>query len=86
MCFLVTGSAQRNQVLFLVRPEMASEHEMMCLQALHCATPLTSPAVTLQDRPMEFGVSFWTQTDSRTFRIAGLHEGAPVTSARKASR
>jgi hypothetical protein len=48
MRFLVTGSGQRNQVLFLVRPEMASDYEMMCQRALHLVANLTRPAVTLQ--------------------------------------
>jgi len=44
--------AQGDQILFHIATRMASEFEVVYLQALHATANLASPAVALQHLPM----------------------------------
>ena len=61
----VALSAQRNQVLFHVTTRLASEGDVVYLQLLHAAAPLTSPAIALHYLPMQFTIVFGLQSESR---------------------
>jgi hypothetical protein len=65
MHLFVAFGAQRDQVLFLIAPRVATEFEVVYLQVLHAATDLAAPAVSLQYLPVKFAVAVWAESQSR---------------------
>ncbi len=49
----------------------------MNLQALHPATHLTAPSVTLENLPMQFAISLEVKFDPRLLRAGLVHEALP---------
>ena len=78
-------SAERDQVLFLVATRLASQFEVMHLQALHATADLAAPAVALQYLAVQFAIARRGESKSRAFAPDLLHEAFWVTSERKAS-
>ena len=78
-------SAERDQVLFLVATRLAPQFEVMHLQALHATADLATPAVALENLPMQFVVAVRVESEPRGLGADCAHEACGLTSDRNAS-
>jgi hypothetical protein len=63
---------------------MASELDVVNLQAPHTATHLAAPTVPLENLPMQFAISLEIKFDLWLLEAGLVHEALPVISDKKA--
>jgi hypothetical protein len=85
MHLLVAIGTERDKVLFLIATRVAAEFEMMYLQILHATADLASPAVALENLPMQFVVAVRVESEPRGLGADCAHEACGLTSDRNAS-
>ena len=69
----MTAAAEHDEIFFAVRPQLASENNVVDLQLIAPAAVLAFPAIPLDDFQLEFAVMLRIETKPRPFGIFNSH-------------